>query len=219
MNLCTKDSLVEYAGLLAAAPKIALKAGTTLYKARSCSNADEVEKIKENPSYELLTNPMPSTREGRFHSKGEFCLYLSSSPDSARREVEDMDKKIILLGKFITNFHKVVLSLLPEDYDSCYFSEAERIKRLSVLLYDLSHKQNNYEETKKFVQILEENNVIEGVENQVFIIRYKSVKDGLGNNFFLCGAIQNEKILGSCRAGCDSGYLSFVGYEQIEIGS
>jgi len=215
----TADILVKYANLLSEAPKIALKENTSLFKARSCVTEDETAEIEKDPSNKLLAKPSPAEDDGRFHSKGEYALYLSSCSETARAEVKKENTRWVIIGKFSTCRCKDVFSLLPEDYNLSFFPPDNPVHQLSLFLNRIAHEKNNYSETKKFVDVLKRNGSISDSEKEVFIIRYQSVKNPPGKNYFMCGAIENSKLLGleKARPRTDFGLLQFVGHKKISI--
>jgi hypothetical protein len=219
----TKDTLIEFAKLLSGAPKIALKKDMSLFKARSCANETEIEEIEKNPSNNLLANPSPAGEDGRFHSKGEYALYLSSSSETAIAEVKNENTKWVLIGEFYTCWPKEVFSLLPEDYNLNFFPTDSPVHSLSLFLNKIAHEKNSYSETNKFVDALKEGGFIPDTEKAVFIIRYQSVKKPPGENYFMCGAIENSKLLGLKKVESwtptDYGFLKFVEHKKVLIAS
>lgn len=219
----TKEALIQYAKVLSKAPKIAIPEGTPLYKARSCVNHEQVNRTTVNPATRLLTNPEPAKQNGRFHKEGAYALYLANTPETASAEVKKDDTQLIVIGKFSTRFDKKVFSLLPADYaNTMFFPPDNIVHELAAFLNGIAHKPNNYNETKEFIDTLKEEGIItaEDEEKAVFIIRYKSVKYETGINYFMCGAIENSKLLGECEEPRDTigfpiptdyGFLQFEG--------
>ena len=198
----TRETLIQYANVLSKAPKIAIRKGMPLYKARSCVNDEQVTEIERNPAIELLTNTKPATQNGRFNKKGTYALYLADSPETASAEVQKDDTQSIVIGQFSTRRLRTVFSLLPDDYsNTTFFPPDNIIHKLVLFLNEIAHKPNDYSETKEFIDTLKETGFItaEVEEKAIFIIRYKSVKYATGMCYFMCGAIENSKLLGRCE--------------------
>lgn len=218
----TKETLFQYANVLSGAPKKAIPKGTLLYKARSCVNDEQVTDIERNPAIQLLTNPEPAKQNGRFNKEGTYALYLASTPETASAEVKKDDALLIVIGQFSTRFPKKVFSLLPEDYsNTTFFPPDNIIHKLALFLNEIAHKPNDYSETKEFIDTLKEASFItaEDEEKAIFIIRYRSVKYKTGINYFMCGAIENSKLLGECEKPKDAiGFpiLTDYGFLQFE---
>ena len=198
----TRETLIQFADVLYNAPKPTISKGTLLYKARSCVNDEEITEIERNPAIQLLTNTKPANQDGRFHKKGTYALYLADSPETASAEVQKDDSQSIIIGQFSTRRPRPVFSLLPEDYSNTTFFPLDSIiHKLALFLDEISRKSNDYSETKEFIDTLKEAGFIteEVEEKAIFIIRYKSVKYETGMCYFMCGAIENSKLLGRCE--------------------
>lgn len=146
----TKEALIQYWKVLSKAPKIAIPKGTSLYRARSCVNDEQVKKIERKPAIQLLTNPKPAKQDGRFHKEGQFALYLASTTETASAEVKEDDTQFIITGRFSTRFPKIVFSLLPEDYSNpTIFPRDNLLHALALFLNKIAHQANDYSETKE----------------------------------------------------------------------
>lgn len=226
-----EQTLLEFAKIYSGSAKKALSKSTVLYRARSCFSKEEKALIEADPSNQLLTSPYPSNQDGRFHKKGSYAAYFSDSKETACKEVKNDDTEWIIVGKFKTRFPIRILSLLPDDYSHPVFFPSENaIHALVQKLNKIALQPDNYSETKEFVDTLKRAGFISKNDHKygIFTIRYQSVKSPRNTNYFMCGAIETDKLLdknlnfveenGEIHP-TDYGALEYNGYEVFDKNS